>query len=68
MNLDENFLVQPYNVSGEVTIYSIVNSLAELPNVNKVQFSINGSTDVMYREKISLTTVFERNLEVVGSL
>lgn len=68
VNLDENFLVQPYNVSGEVTIYSIVNSLAELPNVNKVQFSINGSTDVMYREKISLTTVFERNLEVVGSL
>ncbi|MBO5293575.1 MAG: GerMN domain-containing protein [Lachnospiraceae bacterium] len=68
VNLDENFLVQPYQVSSEVTIFSIVNSLVELPNVNKVQLSINGNTDVMYREKISLTNIFERNLEIVGSL
>ena len=68
VNLDENFLVQPYHVSNEVTIYSIVNSLVELPNVNKVQFLINGNTNVMYRENISLTTVFERNLEIVGSV
>lgn len=68
VNLDENFLVQPYNVSNEVAIFSIVNSLVELPNVNKVQLSINGNTDVLYRENVSLTKVFERNLEVVGSL
>ena len=48
VNLDEAFLTQPYNVSSEVTIYSLVNSLVELSNVNKVQISINGKTDVMY--------------------
>lgn len=68
VNLDEAFLTQPYPVSGEVTIYSIVNSLVELPNVNKVQFSVNGSTDVTLRDNISLSGVFERNLELVGRL
>lgn len=68
VNLDDNFLVQPYNVTNEVAIFSIVNSLVELPNVNKVQFLINGNTNVMYRENVSLTTVFERNLEIVGTL
>lgn len=67
VNFDESFLTQPYTVTSEVTIYSITNSLVELSNVNKVQISIDGDTDVMYREKISLATVFERNLELVKS-
>lgn len=68
VNLDENFLVQTTNVSADVTIYSIVNSLAELSNVNKVQILINGSTTVTYREKYSLSTYFERNLDLVTTL
>lgn len=67
VNLDENFLIQIYNVSSGVTLYSITNSLVELSNVNKVQISIDGETDVLYRETISLDTVFERNLEIVTS-
>ena len=65
VNLDDGFLTQPYNVTADVTIYSIVNSLAELSNVNKVQFTINGSSTVSYREKYSFATVFERNLDLV---
>ncbi len=65
VNLDETYLTQPYQVSSDVTIYSMVNSLVELSNVNKVQISINGKTDIMYREKISLTKFFERNLELL---
>lgn len=68
VNFDENFLTQIYNVSSEVAIYSIVNSLAELTDVNKVQISINGETDIMYRESISLTTVFERNLDLITTV
>lgn len=68
VNLDETFLNQIYNVTADVTIYSIVNSLVELSNVNKVQISINGDTSGMYREKYSFTTVFERNLDLVTSL
>ncbi|MGN0432086.1 MAG: GerMN domain-containing protein [Lachnospiraceae bacterium] len=65
VNFNETFLTQIYTVTPEVAIYSIVNSLEELPNVNKVQISINGETDVMYRESISLSTVFERKLELL---
>lgn len=65
VNLDETFLTQLNNASAEVVIYSVVNSLIELPSVNKVQISVNGKTDVLYRETISLSTVFERNLDLV---
>lgn len=65
VNLGEEFLNQPYKASAEVTIYSITNSLVELSNVNKVQISINGETNVSYREKIDLSGVFERNLDLL---
>ena len=65
VNFDENFLTQVYNVSTDVAIYSVVNSLVELNNVNKVQITINGETNIMFRESVSLSTVFERNLNIV---
>lgn len=65
VNLSESFLTQMTNVTSEVTIYSITNSLVELPNVNKVQISINGDTSGTYREKIPFSTIFERNLELI---
>lgn len=68
VNLDDTFLNQLYNVSADVTIYAIVNSLIELSNINKVQISINGDTTGIYREKYSFSTVFERNLDIVTTL
>lgn len=68
VNLDENFLTQIYTVIPDVTIYSIVNSLVELSNVNKVQILINGETAVIYREKFDLTAYFERNLDIVTTI
>lgn len=68
VNLNENFLTQIYNVTSEVTIYSIVNSLVELPNVNRVQIAINGDSNVMYRENTSLAVAYERNLDLVTTL
>lgn len=68
VNLDDNFLKQTAGVNAEVTIYSITNSLVELPNINKVQISINGETDYMFCESISLTNIFERNLDIVESV
>ena len=68
VNLDETFLNQPYTVTPEATIYSITNSLVELSNVNHVQISINGDNSGIYREKYSLTTYFERNLDIVTTL
>jgi len=65
VNFDNTFLTQTYNVSSDIVIYSIVNSLTELTNVNKVQISINGSSEIMYRESVNLTTIFERNLDLI---
>lgn len=67
VNFNDTFLSQIYNVSSEVTIYAVCNSLAELNNVNKLQISVNGKTDIMYRESTSLEQVFERNLELIDS-
>lgn len=64
VNLDQTFLTQVYNVTPDVTIYSIVNSLTELGNIQKVQILINGESNVTYRETYTLTTIFERNLDM----
>ena len=56
---------QGYDVSEAVPVYSIVNSLLELSNVNKVQILINGETPKVYRESISLETIFERNFDLI---
>ena len=66
VNLDDGFNTQIYNVTGDVVLYSIVDSLAELSNINKVQLSINGSTEVIYRENFPLSSVYERNLDLVS--
>ncbi len=65
VNLSEEFLTPVYNVTSQVALYSIVNSLVELPGVNKVQISIDGNTDVTFRDSVSLTTVFERDLDII---
>ena len=65
VNLDGSFLTQPYKVTSDVTVYSITNSLAELSNVNKVQITIDSTTDKELKDNVPLSTVFERNLEIV---
>lgn len=65
VNLNESFLTQIYSVTSDVVIYSIVNSLVELPNISKVQIAINGDSNVMFRENTSLAVTYGRNLDVV---
>lgn len=63
VNLDENFLTVVNNVPTEVSVYSIVNSLVELSNINKVQILINGEVLSSFS-----TSTFERNLDIVTTL
>ena len=65
VNLNENFLTQISNVSSDVVIYSIVNSLVELPNVSRVQIAVNGDSNVMFRDSASLSVTYERNLDLI---
>ena len=60
MNLDENFLSVVNNVSTDVSVYSIVNSLVELSNINKVQILINGEVPSTFSP-----SAYERNLDIV---
>ena len=43
MSIDENFLEKPDGVRDEVVVYSVVNTLCELPGITKVRITINGS-------------------------
>lgn len=63
VNMDESFLTVVNNVSTDVSIYSIVNSLVELNNINKVQILINGEPPASLQ-----TNTFERNLDIVTTL
>ena len=65
VNLDSSFLIQPYKVTPQVAVYSLVNSLIELGTVSRVQISVEGNTSVNFMEIANLQTVFERNLTVV---
>lgn len=65
VNLDTGFTAQGYDVLGTVTIYSIVNSLTELPDIKAVQILVNGETSMNYKDNISLETIFQRNMELV---
>lgn len=63
VNLDDSFLTVVNNVSTNVAVYSIVNSLVELPNINKVQILVNGEVPTTFA-----TSTFERNLDYVTTL
>lgn len=63
VNLDSTFMNVVNNVPSELSIYSIVNSLVELSNINKVQILVNGETPANFGD-----AVFERNLDCVTTL
>lgn len=63
VNLDESFLTVVSNVPTEISVYSIVNSLVELSNINRVQILVNGEVPASLS-----TTSYERNLDIVTVL
>ena len=63
VNLDENFLTVVNNVSTDLSIYAIVNSLVELSNINRVQILINGEVPASFS-----AASYERNLDIVTVL
>lgn len=65
VNLDNAFLLPPGNISNDVAIYSIVDTLIELGNINKVQIMVNGESAITYREKVDLSAPFSRNLDII---
>ena len=67
VNLDETFLNQNQEISEQVVLYSIVDSLTELSSVSKVQISINGDTSGKCRYTYDLAPMYEQDLSMVES-
>lgn len=59
VNLDDSAIAQNSDITEEVLLYSIVDSLAELNNVSKVQISINGETKEKLRYVFDLSNMYE---------
>lgn len=66
LTFDDALITAVNNVTTDVTIYSIVNSLVELSNINKVQITIEGNKDGKFRDKYELSTIFGRDLSLVN--
>ncbi len=64
VSLNREFLNKTTNVSDEVLIYSLVDSLTSLGNVNKVQIIVDGRNDASLGE-YDLSKLYERNLEMI---
>lgn len=58
----ENFLP---GLKSEVIIYSVINLLVELPNVNKVQFTVEGEFIELIGDTLAMDVPFERNLNII---
>lgn len=62
VNFDSTFLNVDSGMSADVVVYSIVNSLTELDNINKVQLLVNGASSVTGNSSmIKLGTSYERD-------
>ena len=55
------------NVTSDVTVYSIVDTLCELPSISRVQFTINSGVRERYGETKGFNKALERNLDIIRS-
>ncbi len=67
VDFSSEFLNKRKAITADVAIYSVVNTLVELPTVNKVQFSIDGEQVLEYSDTMKFGEPFERNLDLVLS-
>jgi len=65
VDLSEEFLTKRAEVSEDAALYSIVNSLCDLPNIKEVEFRINGSSQKYFDGVVSLNTLFEPKASLV---
>ena len=68
VDVSKDFLQLLTNVKSDVIVYSIVNTLCELPNVNRVQFTIDGEQHEKYGETGNFNVPYERNLDIIAGM
>lgn len=65
VDLSDEFYDTANPLKNDIIVYSVVNSLVELPTVSKVQFLKNGEKQMFFRETMPFDAIFERNLDLV---
>jgi germination protein M len=65
IDLSKEFLEDTSNISEEVAVYSLVNTLAELSNFNKIRIYIDGKSPEFYHDEVKINVLLERNLDVI---
>lgn len=65
VDLSQEFYDTNNQLRNDIIVYSIVNSLVELPTVSKVQFLNNGEKQQFFRETLPFDGIFERNLDLI---
>ena len=66
VNFDDKFITEVIGGYDYIPVYSVVNSLTELPGIDQVQISINGSGEVAFqRDIISFATPFQKKMDYV---
>lgn len=62
VNFDNTFMNGTMSVVQEIPIYALVNSITTNCPVQRVQFSIDGESDVTFRESMKLNQFYEKDL------
>lgn len=67
VNFDSVFFTEMVNVSADVAIYSIVNTLCGLKDIESVKIMVNGDSTKTFRESIKLDQNFQFNKNIIDS-
>jgi germination protein M len=65
LDFNGKFMEKIPKLKDEIAIYSVVNTLIELPYISKVQFLINGEAQPVFGDGISFDGFFERKLSLI---
>ncbi|MCI6638398.1 MAG: GerMN domain-containing protein [Bilifractor sp.] len=67
VNFDDSVQKTILSISEEIPIYAIVNSLSDTCHTKKVQFSIDGESDTVFRNSMDLSVQYTRNDDLIAS-
>lgn len=65
LDLSDDFMEKRSDISDDVALYSVVNTLVDLPNINQVQFNINGEQVLLYDDYVNFGEPFSANLDII---
>ncbi len=65
VDLSDEFYDTENPLKNDMIVYSVVNSLVELPTISKVQFLNEGEKQSFFRETMPFDGIFERNLDLI---